>query len=70
MTRSSDFPEVINAMAVMSYTVPQLVDQLKDMGMEESEITIEVILDHIYEDVADYFGTNNLIFQDENGEEL
>lgn len=63
-------PKVINAMAVMSYTVPQLVDQLKNMGMEESEITLEEILDYIHEDVADYFGTNNLIFQDENGTEL
>ena len=38
--------------------------------MEDSEIDIETVVRYIEEDSADYFGTSNLIFQDENGESL
>ena len=63
-------PERINVMAVMTYTVEHVVEALKHAGMEDSDIDIEAILEYIEEDSADYFGTNNLIFQDENGGEL
>lgn len=63
-------PERINVMAVMTYTVENVVETLKYAGMEDSDIDIQAILDYIEEDSADYFGTNNLIFQDENGTEL
>ena len=63
-------PERITAMAVMTYTVEHVVEALKYAGMEDSDIDIEAILDYIEEDSSDYFGTNNLIFQDENGESL
>ena len=63
-------PERINVMAVMTYTVENVVEALKYAGMEDSDIDIEAILDYIEADSADYFGTNNLIFQDENGGEL
>ena len=63
-------PERITAMAVMTYTVEHVVEALKHAGMEDSDIDIEAILDYIEEDSSDYFGTNNLIFQDENGESL
>ena len=63
-------PERITAMAVMTYTVEHVVEALKHTGMEDSDIDIEAILDYIEADSADYFGTNNLIFQDENGGEL
>ena len=63
-------PERINVMAVMTYTVENVVEVLKYAGMEDSDIDIEAILDYIEADSADYFGTNNLIFQDENGGEL
>lgn len=65
-----DLPKRINAMALLTYDVPQVVADLKYQGMEESEINLETVMDYIYEDSADYFGTNNLIFQDENGEGL
>ena len=63
-------PKKINVMALLTYDVPQVVADLKYQGMEESEINLETVMDYIYEDSADYFGTNNLIFQDENGAEL
>jgi hypothetical protein len=65
-----DLPKIINVMAVMTYTVENVIETLKYAGMEDSDIDIEAILDYIEEDSADYFGTNNLIFQDENGTEL
>ena len=65
-----DLPKIINVMAVMTYTVENVIETLKYAGMEDSDIDIEAILDYIEEDSADYFGTNNLIFQDENGESL
>lgn len=70
MTRSSDFPKVINVMSLLTYDVPQVVADLKYQGMEDSDIDIEAIVNYIEEDAADYFGTNNLIFQDENGADL
>jgi hypothetical protein len=63
-------PERINVMAVMTYTVENVVEALKYEGMEDSDIDIETIVSYIEEDAADYFGTNNLIFQDENGDSL
>ena len=63
-------PERINVMAVMTYTVENVVEALKYAGMEDSDIDIEAVVSYIEEDSADYFGTNNLIFQDENGGEL
>ena len=63
-------PERITAMAVMTYTVEHVVEALKHAGMEDSEIDIETVVSYIEEDAADYFGTSNLIFQDENGEYL
>jgi len=63
-------PERINVMAVMTYTVEHVVEALKHAGMEDSDIDIETIVSYIEEDSADYFGTNNLIFQDENGNSL
>ena len=63
-------PERINVMAVMTYTVEHVVEALKHAGMEDSDIDIEAVVSYIEEDSADYFGTNNLIFQDENGGEL
>jgi hypothetical protein len=70
MTNSNNLPKRINAMALLTYDVPQVVADLKYQGMEDSDIDIETIVNYIEEDAADYFGTNNLIFQDENGSDL
>ena len=63
-------PERITVTSVMTYTVENVVESLKYAGMEDSEIDIETVVSYIEEDAADYFGTSNLIFQDENGEYL
>jgi len=63
-----ELPERINAMALLTYDVRQIVADLKYNDVEESDINLDAIMDYIYEDSADYFGTNNLIFTDENGE--
>jgi hypothetical protein len=63
-------PERINVMALMTYTVENVVEALKYSGMEDSDIDIEAVIGYIEEDSADYFGTNNLIFQDDNGNSL
>lgn len=63
-------PEKITVTSVMTYTVENVVEALKYAGMEDSEIDIETVVSYIEEDAADYFGTSNLIFQDENGEYL
>lgn len=63
-------PEKITVTSVMTYTVENVVEALKYAGMEDSDIDIETVVSYIEEDAADYFGTSNLIFQDENGEYL
>ena len=50
--------------------VRQIVSDLKHDDVKDSDINIDSIVDYIYEDSADYFGTNNLIFTDENGERI
>jgi hypothetical protein len=63
-------PERITVTSVMTYSVENVVESLKFAGMEDSDIDIETIVSYIEEDAADYFGTSNLTFQDENGEYL
>ena len=63
-------PERITVTSVMAYSVENVVESLKFAGMEDSDIDIETIVSYIEEDAADYFGTSNLTFQDENGEYL
>jgi hypothetical protein len=63
-------PERITVTSVMTYSVENVVESLKFAGMEDSDIDIETVVSYIEEDAADYFGTSNLTFQDENGEYL
>jgi len=63
-------PKRINVTKVVSYDVDKIVGDIKDMGREE-EITLESILDYIDGWVQEDFGSEHeLIFADENGEEL
>jgi hypothetical protein len=63
-------PKRINVTKVVSYDVDKIVRDIKDMGRDE-EITLESILDYIEGWVQEDFGTEHeLIFADENGEEL
>jgi len=66
-------PERINVMRVMSYDVQQIIDDIIAANfVQPDEITIEDCLDWIEDWVADdfHYETSNLIYQDENGEEL
>jgi hypothetical protein len=66
----SNLPERINVIKTITYDVPRIANDLREMG-HEGEITIETILDYIKDWVAEDFGTEHtLIYQDENGEIL
>jgi len=65
-------PTRINVMRVVSYSVPDIIEDIKE-NEPDAEITTESILDYIQDWVADDFGvgfTKTLIYQDENGEDL
>lgn len=63
-------PEYINAIKTMTYDVPMIVQSLTELG--ETDIDLERVMEYIeqwvYEDMASL--DNNIVYQDENGEEL
>jgi len=65
-------PERINAMKVVSYDVESIVDAMMTMNYKENEtdITIEDVLEWIGDDVEADINFSNVIYQDENGGEL
>ena len=64
-------PQRINAMKVASYDVQEIVGYISD-GLEKpvEEITLEDVLDWIEDDVNMDIAGSNVIFQDENGNDL
>jgi hypothetical protein len=66
----SNLPERINVIKTITYDIPSLVNDLKEMG-HEGDITVENILDYIEDWVEeDFSNLTNLVYQDENGENL
>ena len=66
----SNLPERINVIKIITYDVPRVVKDLKEMG-HEGDITVENVLDYIDDWVEEDFGnSNDLVYQDENGEIL
>ena len=68
-------PERINAMKVISYDVEQMVEDVCNAySITKEEVTLEMIMEYLEELVAQDFAyqdyTGDVIFQDENGEEL
>jgi hypothetical protein len=67
-------PERINVIRTITYDVPSLLIDLEDMGVEKEEIDLEFILDHIhewvYEDMSSPVSRHDLVYQDEDGNEL
>ena len=67
-------PERINVIRTITYDVPSLLIDLEDMGVEKEEIDLEFILDHIhewvYEDMSAPVSRHDLVYQDEDGNEL
>jgi hypothetical protein len=69
---SLDLPEHINVIRTVSYHVPDIVDSLKEMGEEEIDMDriLEYIEDWVAEDLTAPLSRHDVIYQDENGEEL
>ena len=67
-------PERINVIRSITYDIPSLVIELEDMGIDKEEIDLEFILEHIhdwvYEDMSAPVSRHDLVYQDENGNEL
>lgn len=67
-------PERINVIRSITYDVPSLLIDLEDMGVDKEEIDLEFILDHIhewvYEDMSAPVSRHDLVYQDEDGNEL
>jgi len=67
-------PERINVIRSITYHVPSLLIDLEDMGVDKEEIDLEFILDHIhewvYEDMSAPVSRHDLVYQDEDGNEL
>ena len=68
----NELPERINAMKVVSYDVESIVDAMMTMNYKENEtdITIEDVLEWIGDDVEADINFSSVIYQDENGGEL
>ena len=64
-------PERINVIKTVTYDVPAILDDIKKMGMDFEITTVDDVMEFIEDWVAEDFGSlDNLVFQDENGEEL
>lgn len=68
----SDLPERINVMRTLTYDVPKIVSDLEDMGMEDIDldVVLEYIEEWVWEDMTAPPSRHDLVYQDENGEEL
>ena len=70
-----ELPKYINAMKVISYDVEQMVEDVcKAYRISQKEVTRDMIMEYLEELVKEDFAyrdyTGDVIFQDENGEEL
>jgi len=70
-----ELPKYINAMKVISYDVEQMVEDVcKAYSISQKEVTRDMIMEYLEELVKEDFAyrdyTGDVIFQDENGEEL
>ena len=71
----TEFPERINAMRVITFDVPEVIDSMKSLGYgtdpDYPELTLDVLLDFVHDIAADEIGDSyDLILQDENGNDL
>jgi hypothetical protein len=75
---SAGLPERINVMRVISYDVQQIVNELIEAGQADGTITLADVTEYISDAVAEDFScgyghianTRDLIWQDQNGEEV
>ena len=68
----TELPERINVIRTVTYDVSKLVSDLEDMGVEDIDLDslMEYIEDWVYEDMTAPPSRHDLVYQDENGEEL
>ena len=78
---NEEWPTRINVIKTMTYETEQIYEQIMQDNRENSDGELEIELDDIIEMIHNYAnddfgcewghksGINNLIFQDENGEE-
>ena len=67
-----ELPERINAIRTVTYSVPDIVSSLEEMGEEgiDIETVIDYIQDWVEEDMRAPISRHDVVYQDENGEEL
>jgi hypothetical protein len=65
-------PERINAIRTVTYSVPDIVTSLEEMDMEDIDldVVIEYIQEWVWEDMSSPPSRHDIVYQDENGEEL
>ena len=70
---NNTMPERINAIRVITYSVPDIVSHIEAMR-GEPEVTLEEVMDYIEETIEDDMRSplsrHEVVYQDENGEEL
>ena len=67
-----ELPERINVIRTVTYSVPDIVSSLEEMGEEgiDIETVIDYIQDWVEEDMRAPISRHDVVYQDENGEEL
>jgi hypothetical protein len=68
----TELPERINVIRTVTYDVPKIVSDLEDMGMEDIDldVVLEYIQEWVWEDMSSPPSRHDLVYQDENGNEL
>ena len=73
-----EMPQRINVMKVITYDVSEVIETIKDARNNDDEITIDDVMEYVQNMVKDDFSCGwgheanlrELIFQDENGNDL
>ena len=65
-------PERINVIRTVTYSVPDIVTSLEEMDMEDIDLDVvmEYIQEWVYEDMSSPPSRHDIVYQDENGNEL
>ena len=69
-----DMPERINVIRTMTYHVPSIIEGLKELGWTDEDISEDTVWEYIDDCVDEDFRTppsrHDMVWQDENGDEL